>query len=196
MAFASAYNVDDKVTDANRGLFNTDASFVVCNNSANTHICNDKSMFNFFSATTSGLVATIGGKLNRPTGIGTVEWTWNDDDGTSHTQQFDKCLYFPSSPINIMSVTSFAKQLGDEDGTGIDTKMKYSCFYWKNNQYSRKIFHSTSNLPELAINEGNKLYSWFTRVFSRKVQDTINPSCCFTNFENCCCTTVDKSRDK
>ena len=28
------------------------------------------------------------------------------------------------------------------------------------------------------------------------MKDTINPSCCFTNFDNCCCTTVDKSRDK
>ena len=112
------------------------------------------------------MVATIGGKLNRPTSIGTVEWTWDDDNGTSRTQKFEKCIYFPSSPINIMSVTSYAKQLGDEDGTGIDTKMKYSRFYWKNNQYSRQIFHSASNLPELAINEGNKPFSWFSRAFS------------------------------
>ena len=109
MAFTSAYNVDDKVNDTHHGLFDTDASFVVCDNSANTHICNDKSMFKTFSSTTSGLVATIGGKLNRPSGIGTVEWTWKDDDGNPHTQQFEKCLYFPSSTINIMSVTSYAK---------------------------------------------------------------------------------------
>ena len=37
--------------------------------SATTRICS-----------TFGMVATIGGKLNRPTGIGTVEWKWKDDD--------------------------------------------------------------------------------------------------------------------
>ena len=75
MAFTSVYNVDDKVNQSNGNcLFDTDASFVVCDNSANTHICNNKEMFVTFKKTMSGMVATIGGKLNRPEGIGTVKW--------------------------------------------------------------------------------------------------------------------------
>ena len=125
MAFTSVFNVDDKVKQSNGNcLFDTDADFVVCDNSANTHIYNNKDMFVDFKETTSGMVATIGGKLNRPAGIGTVEWKWNDDDGVTHTQQLENVLYFPQSPINIMSVTEFAKQLHDEEGTGIDPKMK------------------------------------------------------------------------
>ena len=163
MAFTSVYNVDDKVNNSN-GCFNfeTDASFIVCDNSANTHICKDRSMFVDFKDTTSGMVAAIGGKLNRPQGIGTVEWTWKDDEGTPHKIRLEKTLYFPQSPINIMSVTELAKQLEDEEGTGINTKMKYSWMYCNKNAYSRKIYHLALNLPELAINEGNKLYSWYT----------------------------------
>jgi hypothetical protein len=195
--YTSVYNVDDKLTKSNcNSMFDTDADFVVCDNSANTHICNNKAMFVTFEETTKGMVATIGGKLNRPGGIGTVEWTWKDDTGESHTERLDNVLFFPQSPINIMSVTEFAKQLDDEEGTGIDTKMKYSRFYWKQNKYSRKIYHSASNLPELAINEGNTLYSWFTKKFGTRVDDTINPTCCFTNsdHDNHCCVTIDRGK--
>lgn len=182
VAFTSVYNVDDKVkTSSMNSIFDTDASFVVCDNSANTHICNDKNMFVTFKSTTSGMVATIGGKMNKPSGIGTVEWKWKDDEGASHTERLEDVLYFPTSPINIMSVTAFAEQLGDEEGTGIDTKMKYSRFYWKGNRFSRKIYHSASNLPELAINEGNVLFSWWTKMFNKRVDDTVQSTCCFTN---------------
>ena len=98
-------------------------------------------MFFTFNATTAGLVATIGGKLNQPVGIGTVKWTWKDDGGAVYTELLENTLYFPKSPINIMSVTELAKQFNDEEGTGIDTKMNHSHFYWKNNQFSHKIHH-------------------------------------------------------
>lgn len=75
MVFTSVYNVDDKLAQSNdKCRFDTDADFVVCDNSANTHICNNKAMFVTFAETTKGMVATIGGKLNRPGGFGTVEW--------------------------------------------------------------------------------------------------------------------------
>ena len=109
-------------------------------------------MFVTFNKTTSGLVATIGGKLRQPTGIGTVQWTWKYDGGAVHTEHLENKLYFPKSPINIMSATELAKQFNDKEGTVIDKKMNHSLFHWKNNPFSRKIHHSSSNLPELAIN--------------------------------------------
>ena len=42
-------------------------------------------MFVTFNSTTAGLVETIGGKLNQPSGVGTVKWTWKDDGGAVHT---------------------------------------------------------------------------------------------------------------
>ena len=94
-----------------------------------------------------------------------------------------------------MSVTEFARQLDDEECTGIDTKMKYSRFYWKNNKYSRKIYHAASNFPELAVNEGTSLFAWFTEKFKTRVDDNIEPTCCFTNHDiedPCCCSEMDK----
>ena len=82
-----------------------------------------------------------------------------------------------------MSVTEFARQLEDEEGTGIDTKMKYSILYWKNNKYSRKIYHSASNIPELAVNEGNSLFAWLKEKFKTRVDENIESTCCFANHD-------------
>ena len=111
MALTSAYNVDDKVKLLNgTSIFDINAIFVVCDNSENTYICNNRYIFVTFNATTAGLVATIGGKLNQPDGIGTVKWKCKDDGGAVHTEQFENTLYFPKSPINIISVTELTKQ--------------------------------------------------------------------------------------
>ena len=69
----SDYNVDDKVKKSNdNSIFDTDASFVVCDNLENNHIFNNRDVFITFKATTAGLVAPVGGKLNQPAGIGMV----------------------------------------------------------------------------------------------------------------------------
>ena len=70
MAFTPVYNVGNVVNQTSRkGLFDTDASFVVCNNSSNTHIFNDCNMFVTFESTSSDMVANIGNKTNIPSGI-------------------------------------------------------------------------------------------------------------------------------
>ena len=130
VALTSTYNVDDKVNKSNGNIiFDTDANFVVCDNSSNTHIFNNRDVFITFKATTAGLVATIGGKLNQPAGIGMVKLTWKDGGGEIHIELLDNMLYFPKSLINIMSVTELAKQFNNEEVPGIDTKMNHSHFY-------------------------------------------------------------------
>ena len=71
-------------------------------------------------------VATIGGKNSRPSGIGTVKWSWLDDAGQTHEYELQDVYYFPPSPVNILSVTEFAKFLNDDEGTGIITKAHHS----------------------------------------------------------------------
>jgi hypothetical protein len=108
-------------------------------------------------------------------------WSWQDDDGKTHRYEFKDVYYFPQSPVNILSVTRFAKFLNDEEGTGIDTKASYSRLYWNHNKYSRRFMHSDSNLPEMPINEGNTAFAWFMRKFKRQCNDQIDQFCCLTN---------------
>ena len=133
MFFSSVLNIDnrtDRSSRRNTFTFDSDSSTVICDNSANVHICNDKGMFiGDLRPANNQTVATIGGKSNVPGDIGTVQWTWRDDDGTSYKILVQDVLFFPASPINILSVTSFANQLGDDFGTGCDTKRHTSRFY-------------------------------------------------------------------
>ena len=114
-------------------------------------------------------VETIGGKGHRPSGIGTVRWTWRDDLGKAHEYLIEDVLFFPESPINILSVTCFAKQLNDLTGTGIDTKQLQSHFYWDCGKYSLTIRHPPLNLPEISINEGFALSTVFRAMVSRVI---------------------------
>ena len=120
-------------------------------------------------ADASKVVATIGGQCNFPKGIGTVTWTWTDDEGTEHRFDVDGVHYFPRSPVNILGITAFAAQLNDEDATGIDTKWKKSRFYWKGG-HSRTINHPENNLPELPLvynASNNAFFSYLEKCESR-----------------------------
>ena len=89
---------------------------------------------------------------------------------TSHTRVRSGTFYFfPASPVNILSVTKFADQLNDDDGTGIDTKCSHSTFYWDNNKYRRTVRHPASNLPELPINEGWSVFSLNSKIVGTKL---------------------------
>ena len=184
MVFATVCNIDQKVHSlVEKSVhFDTDTTFVVCDNSANTHICNDRELFTELQPVKDiRYVATIGGRNSKPSGIGTVKWSWLDDNGRKHEYKLDNVYFFPGSPLNILSVTEFAKHLDDSQGTGIDTKASSSRFYWDNDKFSRTFDHSTSNLPELPINPGTGAFAWFIKKFKRQCNDTIDDFCCLTS---------------
>ena len=160
----------DKIAQQRTLSFDTDASNVICDNSANVHICNDKSMFvGTIRHTDKHYVATIGGNKNAATGMGTVRWRWKDDTGKQHTTDVRDVLLFLQSPVNILSITALAEQFKDDEGTGIDTKRSKSLFYWNENRFHRTIHHPSSNLPELPINEGFTIASLFSKMVGMKV---------------------------
>ena len=149
VAFTTVLNIDDCVNNLERDLatWDTDSSSMVCDNSANVHICNDRRMFvGDLSPVSNHKVATIGGKGHQPSGIRTACWSWRDDKGKLHEYHVEDILYFPQSPINTLSVTTFAKQLKDTEGTGIDTKQLYSRIYWNFNQHLLLIQHKRISL--------------------------------------------------
>ncbi len=164
-----ACNIDNRLQDQSLN-FDTDSSIVICDNSANVHVCFDKRMFiGELRRTDKHYVATIGGSKNVAQGMGTVRWRWRDDNGKEHAMNIENVLFFPQSPVNILSVTCLADQFKDDEGTGIDTKRNQSRFYWDKNRYQRTILHPASNLPELPVNEGFSLAGLYSRVFGRKI---------------------------
>ena len=90
----------------------------------------------------SNEVATIGGKYIISKEIGTVRWSWNDDEGQLHTKKLNNVLYFPDSTVNIISATVLDESIKDDEVTYILTKIKYSIFTWDFGKYKNKISHS------------------------------------------------------
>ena len=149
--------------------FDDDGSTVVLDNSATGHICNTANMYvgTIRPVENDAAVATINGKDNSPSGVGTVDWNWRDDDGVLHTHRFEDVLYFPQSPVNILSVTCFAEQLKDLRRTRISTGGMDSIFTWDQNKYRRTIVHPESGLPELPVNEGYTRFHSFCSLLSK-----------------------------
>ena len=107
-------------------------------------------------------VATIGGTDFKPTGIGTVKWSWKDDEGKSHTHRLERVLYFPESAVNIISPNALADHYDDKNGTHIKIKNYSSGFSWDLGKYTRTITHSANCLAEIPINDGYEVFGTFT----------------------------------
>ena len=109
-ALTTVLNVDECVRTRYLLPYETDSTNMVCDNSANVHICNKQNMFvgEIRKCTNQG-VATIGGKGHHPSGIGTVRCIWRDNSGKSHEYLVKDELFPPQSPINILNVTCFAR---------------------------------------------------------------------------------------
>ena len=71
-AHYTVLNIDKRLQDQPI-KFDTDSSTIICDNSANVHICNDKNMFiRPPRRTDQHYVATIGGAKNSAAGMGTT----------------------------------------------------------------------------------------------------------------------------
>ena len=72
-------------------------------------------------------VSTIGGKDIIKKLIGTVSWSWTDEEGKLHTKKLNNLIYFPDSPVNILSGTVLDEIMKDDEGTCVLTKRKILC---------------------------------------------------------------------
>ena len=92
-------------------------------------------------------VATTGGKYLIQKGIVTVIWSWTDYEGKLHTRRFNNVLYFPDSPVNILSATALPEFIKDDEVTWLLTKIKYTIFTWDFGRYKKAMAHSENILP-------------------------------------------------
>ena len=71
----SVLNIDKRLQDHST-TFGTDSSNIICDNSANVHICSSKSMF---IGPNQQYIETMGVSKNSASCMGTVRWRWKDD---------------------------------------------------------------------------------------------------------------------
>ncbi len=164
---SSSFTHDSHVFSAD---FSTDTRKAVVDNSANTHIWSHREDFitgslHYFKDSDSVGVLTIGNKESRPVGVGIVPIHITDDHGTKHKILLQKALYFPDSPVNIISVTALADLYNDDEGTWVKTKRHSSILTWDHEQNSIEFHHPTTRLPVISINSGNDEFEAFCSLF-------------------------------
>ncbi len=135
----------------------------------------------------SHVETTIDGNNNPALGIGTVHWRWKDDSGKGHAYLIQILLYFPDSPINILSITEFTNQMNDDNRSEIMTFRKESTFFWDHNKYARTIVNPPSNLLDMSINDGFSLHSYWTGLLG---------TCFGTIKAHCHCLALSQMPDK
>jgi len=184
--------LETSLEDIKKGDNFADSTVCMVDNCANTHIWNCKDDFipgSLQSISRMSSVATIGGSNFYPDSVGKLPVTWNDGKGGSYSIVLDNVLYFPHSPVNVMSITRLADQLDDDVGTYVKTLRKSSIFAWKNESGLLELKHGSCGLPELVVNEvqdpsifGSALNVYHTRetctnatVLPEDVVDTTAP---------------------
>ena len=63
-------------------------------------------------------------------------------------------LYFPNSPVKIISLVCLGDDLDNSESTWISTRQFRSTFKWDNEKYTRELQHPGSRLPEINVNPG------------------------------------------
>jgi len=133
------------------------ATWCVLDNSANSHIWNKQSDFvpgSIRALNEMSSVATIGGNNFYPTGIGELNIKIKDDENKISAIILKDVLYFPNSPVNIISVVCLADHFDDDYGTSVLTTRNSSTFTWNKEKHTKSLGHSRNRLPEIMVNEG------------------------------------------
>jgi hypothetical protein len=175
-----ALSVEDADETTASISWDSDSIAAVLDNSANTHIWTRLDDFvpgslHYFDDNDDVGVITIGDDTSRPVGIGTVPVSIVDNSGNPQQIILEKALFFPASPVNIISVTHLAKQFNDKSGTWIQTRWRSSTFTWNHGSHTIDFDHPSCNLPVINVNLGFSEYDKFASMCDAAC-DTSKPS--------------------
>ena len=99
---------------------------------------------------------TVGGSNHCPTHYGVVQISVKNDEGDTIVMQLPEALYFPSSPVNVLSIGRLIKYFGNgniDAETCIKSTGDISWFSWDRGHHQRTIPNPPSGFQELVINK-------------------------------------------
>lgn len=170
-----AYNT---TTDTFRRVdFGSDGILFVMDNSANCHICTEKACFidlHLFTELEKDALGSIGivGNGAIPEGFRDVQLSWMDDEGEEHNYTIKDVFYVLNSPVNLIGVTKFGKQIEPKheefpEGTNIQTFINHSIFTWDRGRFKRTLIHLPCNIPTMFVNNGFKTLETLCTVLEK-----------------------------
>lgn len=151
--------------------FDSDATTVIVNSSANTHIWNTLEDFdNYVALKPEDLpgATTINSSQDHSEGIGDITIRIKYDNGVVHGLLLRNALFYPKPVVKIMSLTNPAIEYPNEDGsldrhgTSVQTHYDYSILKWDHIKFTKTFDHPSHTILEVVVNEGVRSFDSFT----------------------------------
>ena len=93
----------------------------------------------------------IGGNT-KPAGVGTVCWSWRNNEGKNSAYDLPGCCHYLDSPVCILSQTQLSLFLNDCDfGIKNTSGIRTSLFYWDDQKFRQTTKHTTSYMPKMFL---------------------------------------------
>ena len=120
----------------------------------------------FLSNPEAGILTT-GGANKFPHSIGDIKVSWINSTDTVLHYILKDTVYFPNSPVNIISITVFADQLEDDEGSSIMTKRRYYVFTWDFGRHSIDLSYPNTRLQTMRVNQAFSSFKYFCSFLTK-----------------------------
>jgi hypothetical protein len=124
------------------GPFDTDSHLVGVDNRCSACISHVREDFPGGLKTCNRVIKGYGGVRHFQLWTGTLVWTWDDDEGKSHTFNIPNSYYIPEGKIRLLSPQHWAQQCKGKDkwgGAGETTTAIRTTLFWNGSESKRTI---------------------------------------------------------
>jgi hypothetical protein len=156
--------------------FDSDSVTIHIDNCASRCISNSISDFVKPPQKVIGRVKGMGGDNVAVKGVGTLRWTFDDENGLSHIFLIPGSLYIPDSPARLFSPQHWAQERKDDvpvrNGTWQATFADHVLLVWGQQKYRKKIEFDKSNVATFTTSAGCKNFRIFRACLDAEGDET------------------------
>jgi hypothetical protein len=147
--------------------FDTDSDVIGIDNRCSGCISHVRDDFIDTLRPTTRVIRGFGGSRTMNVSIGTLQWSWDDDNGQSHTFTIPNSYYVPDGHIRLLSpqhwAQSHTKNRQQRTERGEHTNGNECVLYWENGNYKRHVdLGRTDNVATITLTPGYKQFEAFS----------------------------------
>ena len=139
--------------------FDTDSYTILVDNCCSRSITNSLKDYIDPPTDTTTKIKGYNGVSTKPTKVGTVQWSWEDDTGQSHTFHIKDTYYSPDAETRLLSPQHWASALGKGRDTHCMTYHDAIILTWGQNKKTIPISYQTSHVGILTTTPGTQRYN-------------------------------------
>ena len=153
--------------------FDTDSSLVGVDNRCSGCITHVRSDIPGEVKECNRAIKGYGGVRHFNVWMGTIEWTWDDDEGKPHTFVIPNSFYIPEGKTRLLSPQHWAQAQpgkGKRDGTGETTTALKTTLFWNNGTSTRTvpIDRDSTNVATFRLSPGYTRFHAYCAEFNQE----------------------------